>query len=60
MKVFNMSKFTSLLASLVLVFVPIALVQAEDAKREIGVVTCDYIPGTKVNFIIHSSASFDC
>ena len=58
--VFNMSKFMSLLASLILVVTPITVVQAEDAKGEIGVVTCDYIPGTKVNLLIFSSASFNC
>ena len=60
MKVLNMNNFKSLLACLVLVFAPIAMVQAEDAKGEIGVVKCDYIPGSKVNLLIHSSASFNC
>jgi hypothetical protein len=60
MKVLNMNKFKSLLACLVLVFAPIAMVQAEDAKSVIGVVKCDYIPGSKVNSLIHSSASSNC
>ncbi len=60
MKVINMNKSLSLLVSLVLVFTPITMVQAEEAKGEIGVVTCDYIPGSKVNLLIHSSASFNC
>ena len=61
MKALNMNKLMSLLASLVLVFTPIAVVQAEeDAKGEIGIVTCDYISGTKVNLLIFSSASFNC
>ena len=61
MKVLNMNNFTSLLASLVMVFAPIAMVQAEEAaKGAVGVITCTYIKGTKVNLLIHSSASFDC
>ncbi len=61
MKVLNMNNFTSLLASLVMVFAPIAMVQAEEAsKGEAGVITCTYIEGTKVNLLIHSSASFNC
>jgi len=62
METLNMNNFTSLLASLVMVFAPIAMVQAEEeaAKGAAGVITCTYIKGTKVNLLIHSSASFDC
>ena len=60
MKALNMNNLMSFLDSLVLVLTPIAVVQAEDAKGEIGVVTCDYISGTKVNLLIFSSASFNC
>jgi hypothetical protein len=60
MKVLNMNKSMLFLASLVLAFTPVATVQAEDAKGEIGVVTCDYIQGSKVNLLIHSTASFNC
>ena len=52
--------FTSLIASLVLVCAPFTVAHADDAKGEIGVVTCKYIPGSKVNLLIHSSASFNC
>ena len=52
--------FTSLLASIVLVCLPFTVANADDAKGEIGVVTCKYIPGSKVNLLIHSSASFNC
>ncbi len=58
MKVLNMKCFSFLLATLVLAYTPFAI--AEDAKGEVGVVTCKYIPGSKVNLLIHSSASFDC
>jgi hypothetical protein len=50
-----------LLTTLALVFAPYGLVQAQEAaKGEAGIVTCTFIPGTKVNLLIHSSASFDC
>ncbi len=58
MKVLNMKCFSFLLATLVLAYTSFAI--AEDAKGEVGVVTCKYIPGSKVNLLIHSSASFDC
>ena len=58
MKVLNMKCFTFLLATLVMAYTPFAM--AEDAKGEVGVVTCTYIAGSKVNLLIHSSASFDC
>ena len=61
MKSLNINNFMQLLASLVLVTTPITMVQAEEnAKGEIGIVTCDYVPGSKVNLLIHSSASFNC
>jgi len=58
MKVLNMKYFSFLLATLVMAYTPSAI--AEDAKGEVGVVTCKYIAGSKVNLLIHSSASFDC
>ena len=61
MNVLKLNIFSNLLASLVLLFTPFAMVQAEDAaKGEVGLVTCEYIPGSKVNLLIHSSASFNC
>jgi len=52
---------TVLLTTLGLVFAPYGLVQAEDTgKGAAGVITCEYIEGTKVNLLIHSSASFNC
>jgi len=63
MKALNINKITSILLSLIFVLTPVAMVQAgesSEAKGEIGVVTCDYIPGTKVNLLIFSSASFNC
>jgi len=60
MDTLKMNIFSSLLALLVLLFTPFAMVQAEDAKGEVGLVTCTYIPGSKVNLLIHSSASFNC
>lgn len=58
MKVLNMKYFTFLLVTLVMAYTPSAI--AEDAKGEVGVVKCKYIAGSKVNLLIHSSASFDC
>ena len=55
-----MNIFPGLLVSLVLILTPLAVVQADDAKGEVGVITCKYIPGSKVNLLIHSSASFNC
>ncbi len=60
MKVLNLKTLMSVLALSTLVMTPIATVQAEGAKGEIGVVQCDLIPGSKVNLLIHSSASFNC
>jgi len=60
MKVLIMNNIVSLLTLFVLLLAPVTLVQAEGSKVKIGVVTCDYIPGTKVYLIIHSSASFNC
>ncbi len=63
MKALNINKITSILLSLIFVLTPVAMVQAgesSEAKGEIGVVTCDYIPGSKVNLLIFSSASFNC
>jgi len=62
MKTFKMIKITFLLTSLTLLFSPITMVQADehDAKGEVGVVTCDYIEGTKSNMLLFSKASFNC
>lgn len=61
MKVLNTKVFPGLLSVIVLTCSPFAILQAEEgAKNEVGVVTCEYIPGTKTNLLIHSSASFDC
>ncbi len=60
MKALNINKITSILLSLIFVLTPVAMVQADEAKGEVGVVTCDYIAGTKVNLLIFSSASFNC
>lgn len=55
---------SALLATAVLAAGSITVAQAEShgdgAKGEVGVVTCEYIKGTKVNLLIHSSAGFDC
>jgi hypothetical protein len=58
MKVSNIKCFSFLLTSLVLAYTPFAM--AEEGKGEVGIITCKYIPGSKVNLLIHSSASFDC
>jgi len=58
MKVLNIKSFSFLLASMVIAYTPYA--SAEDAKGAVGIVTCEYIPGSKVNLLIHSSASFNC
>jgi len=63
MKALSIKLITSILASLIFVLMPATMVQADEsseAKGEIGVVTCDYISGTKVNLLIFSSASFNC
>jgi hypothetical protein len=50
-----------LLAFFMLAYIPFVVVQADEgAKGEVGLVTCEYIPGTKVNLLIHSNASFNC
>ena len=59
MKVLNMKCFSFLLAALVMAYTPLATAE-EGAKGQIGIITCDYIPGSKVNLLIHSSASFNC
>jgi Protein of unknown function (DUF992) len=59
MNVLNKNILVSLLKVIVLI-APIGIAQAEGAKGEIGIITCDYIPGSKVNLLIHSSASFNC
>ena len=61
MKALNMNNIKWLLTFLALVFTPVAMLQAEEtAKGEVGVITCKYIKGSKVNLLIHSNASFDC
>ena len=57
-----LNKITTILLSLIFVLAPAALVQADDneAKGEVGVVTCDFIPGTKSNMLLFSKASFNC
>ena len=51
---------TVLLSILFLMYAPFAMSDDAGAKAEVGVVTCKYVPGSKVNLLIHSSASFDC
>ena len=61
MKISHMKKSISLLALIILAAVPFTMVHAEDAaKGEIGIVKCEYIPGSKMNLLIHSAASFNC
>ena len=63
MKALKINNITSILVSLIFVLMPAAMVQAgesSEAKGEVGVVTCDYISGSKVNLLIFSSASFNC
>ena len=55
-----LNKITSIFLSLVFVLTPAAMVQAGEAKGEVGVVTCDYIPGTKTNMLLFSKATFNC
>ena len=49
--------FTSLIS---LAFLSPITMAESNAKGEIGIVTCKYIEGSKVNLLIHSSAAFDC
>lgn len=61
MQTLHIKTFSLFLLSLALSVTPFTLSYAEEgAKGEIGIVTCDYIPGTKVNLLIHSSAGFNC
>lgn len=62
MKALKINKITPLLVSLILGLAPVAMVQADehDAKGEVGVVTCTFIPGTKSNMLLFSSADFNC
>lgn len=61
MNTFQFGIYRIVMIILVFLLAPFAVVQAEEgAKAEVGVVTCDYIPGSKVNLLIHSSASFNC
>jgi len=55
-----LSKSTAVSRSLILVLAPAAVVQAGEAKGEVGVVTCDFIPGTKVNMLLFSTSDFNC
>ena len=55
-----LNKITSILLSLIFVLAPAAMVQAGEAKGEVGVVTCDYIAGTKVNMLLFSTSDFNC
>ena len=49
------------LMTLILTYTPAAMSEdTAQAKGEVGIVTCKFIPGSKVNLLIHSSASFDC
>ena len=56
----NLKIKTSLLVLFAFLIAPVTVVHAEGAKAEIGILTCEYIPGSKVNLLIHSSASFNC
>ena len=66
MKVVNKTRKTisALLASALLAAGAVSVAQADDhgegATAEVGIVTCNYIEGSKVNLLIHSSAGFDC
>jgi len=60
MKAFSLESVLFLLATLVLAYTPFSVAQADNGKGEIGIITCDYVPGTKVNLLIHSTAAFDC
>ncbi len=60
MKALHINKVTSFLLSLIFVLTPVAMLQAGEAKGEVGVVTCDFIPGTKSNMLLFSKATFDC
>ncbi|HSR62686.1 MAG TPA: DUF992 domain-containing protein [Gammaproteobacteria bacterium] len=60
MKAFNLESVLFLLATLVLASTPFSVVHADNGKGKIGIVTCDYVPGSKVNLLIHSTAAFDC
>jgi Protein of unknown function (DUF992) len=56
----TLNKITSLSLSLIFLLAPAAMVQAGEAKGEVGVVTCDFIPGTKSNMLLFSKATFNC
>ena len=60
MKALRINKVTSFLLSLIFVLTPVAMVQAGEAKGEVGVVTCEFIPGSKTNMLLCSSADFNC
>lgn len=54
-------KKLSLVSSLALFATLSSVTYAEsDVKGEVGIVTCEYIEGSKVNLLIHSSAAFEC
>jgi hypothetical protein len=59
----TLNKITSFFLSLIFLLAPAAMVQADEhneAKGEVGVVTCTFIPGTKSNMLLFSSADFNC
>jgi len=60
MKALHINKVTSFLLSLIFVLTPVAMLQAGEAKGEVGVVTCEFIPGSKTNMLLFSSADFNC
>ncbi len=58
---YGSTSILTFLIPLILGYAPVAMSEdAAGAKGEVGIVTCKYIPGSKVNLLIHSSASFDC
>jgi predicted Na+-dependent transporter len=56
----TLNKITSLSLSLIFLLAPAAMVQAGEAKGEVGVVTCTYISGTKTKLLILSKSEYDC
>ena len=58
-----LNKITTIFFSTIIVLAPVTMVQAgesSEAKGEVGVVTCEFIAGTKTNMLLFSSANFNC
>lgn len=55
---FKKNAILSLVSTTAMLLLP--LTQAEAAGTQMGILTCEKIPGSEKNLLIHSSAGFEC